>query len=83
MEVYLSQVISRAPDWPPFCEWQGEQIWLLLIPRVKEALSNWRSDPWCPRCYEGNNLTLLTYPWLAFGAFMVPRSVSYLLEPKE
>jgi hypothetical protein len=28
---------AKGCDWPPFYEWQGEQIWELLIPRVKEA----------------------------------------------
>jgi hypothetical protein len=27
----------KGCDWPPFCECQGEQIYLLLIPRVNEA----------------------------------------------
>jgi hypothetical protein len=27
----------KGCDWPLFCEWQGQQIWQLLIPRVKEA----------------------------------------------
>jgi hypothetical protein len=26
----------KGCDWPPFCEWQGEQIWQLLISRVRK-----------------------------------------------
>jgi hypothetical protein len=46
MEISTPEIIARGLlnsghfkgcDWPPFCEWQGEQIWQLLIPRVKEA----------------------------------------------
>jgi hypothetical protein len=38
LEVGLSQAQGGTScfegcDWPPFCEWQGEQIWLLFIPR--------------------------------------------------
>jgi hypothetical protein len=29
-----SVYLLSSCDWPPFCEWQGDQIWLLLIPGV-------------------------------------------------
>jgi hypothetical protein len=50
---WLSFFISgyfKGCDWPPFCEWQVEQIWLLLIPRVTDAIEvffSFRLFTWC------------------------------------
>jgi hypothetical protein len=37
--LFISGYYFKGCDWPPFCEWRGEQIWQLLIPRVKESYS--------------------------------------------